>query len=99
VGGHNPLEPAQFSVPIIMGPHFTNFRAIVDDLLAHQALRIVTADELASVLVELLQNRPAAVAMGARARRVFEQQAGATERCLQALQQLMAGNSAGKEHA
>jgi 3-deoxy-D-manno-octulosonic-acid transferase len=99
VGGHNPLEPAQFSVPIIMGPHFTNFRAIVDDLLAHQALRIVTADELASVLVELLQNRPAAVAMGARARRVFEQQAGATERCLQVLQQLMAGNSAGKEHA
>jgi 3-deoxy-D-manno-octulosonic-acid transferase len=97
-GGHNPLEPAQFSVPIIMGPHFTNFRAIVDDLLAHQALRIVTADKLASVLVELLQNRPAAEAMGARARQVFEQQAGATNRCLQALQQLVTGNSAGKEH-
>ena len=39
-GGHNPLEPAQFGVPIVMGPHYANFRAITDDLLAHHALRI-----------------------------------------------------------
>jgi 3-deoxy-D-manno-octulosonic-acid transferase len=39
-GGHNPLEPAQFGVPIVMGPHYANFRAITGDLLAHQALRI-----------------------------------------------------------
>ena len=31
-GGHNPLEPAQFGVPIVMGPHYANFRAITDDL-------------------------------------------------------------------
>ena len=37
-GGHNPLEPAQFGVPIVMGPHYANFRAITDDLRAHQAL-------------------------------------------------------------
>ena len=39
-GGHNPLEPAQFGVPIVMGPHYANFRAITEDLLAHQAIRI-----------------------------------------------------------
>jgi len=88
-GGHNPLEPAQFSVPILMGPHYVNFRAITDDLLAHQAVRIVTEEELASVLVELLQNRTAAKAMGDRARLVFEQQAGATDRCVQALRKLL----------
>src|ERR1700733_148181 len=31
-GGHNPLEPAQFRVPIVMGPHYENFRAIVEQL-------------------------------------------------------------------
>jgi len=39
-GGHNPLEPAQFGVPIVMGPHYANFRAITEDLLAHDAVRI-----------------------------------------------------------
>ena len=39
-GGHNPLEPAQFGVPIVMGPHYANFRAITDDLRAHDAIRI-----------------------------------------------------------
>ena len=31
-GGHNPLEPAQFAVPIVMGPHYANFAAITDSL-------------------------------------------------------------------
>ena len=39
-GGHNPLEPAQFGVPIAMGPHYANFRAITEELLAHDAIRI-----------------------------------------------------------
>ncbi|HEY6377053.1 MAG TPA: glycosyltransferase N-terminal domain-containing protein, partial [Edaphobacter sp.] len=29
-GGHNPLEPAQFGVPVLVGPSFQNFREIVD---------------------------------------------------------------------
>ena len=46
-GGHNPLEPAQFAVPIVMGPHYVNFRAITDDLLAHDAIRIAAKEDLA----------------------------------------------------
>ncbi|MGB9668611.1 MAG: 3-deoxy-D-manno-octulosonic acid transferase [Thermosulfidibacteraceae bacterium] len=30
VGGHNPLEPLCFSVPVIMGPYYNNFRDIVE---------------------------------------------------------------------
>ncbi len=56
-GGHNPLEPAQFAVPIVMGPHYANFRAITEDLLAHQALRIAAKEDLALTLIDLLQNR------------------------------------------
>jgi 3-deoxy-D-manno-octulosonic-acid transferase len=84
-GGHNPLEPAQFGVPIVMGPHYTNFVAITDSLRAHDALRIAEKEELAAALTALLSDRTAAEAMGARAREVFEQQAGATDRCVSAL--------------
>ena len=92
-GGHNPLEPAQFGVPIVMGPHYANFRAITEDLLAHQALRIAAREELAAVLIELLQNRNAAQAMGSRARQVFTSQAGATSRCVEALKELLAAQA------
>jgi 3-deoxy-D-manno-octulosonic-acid transferase len=33
-GGHNPLEPAQFGVPVVMGPSFENFRGIVESMRA-----------------------------------------------------------------
>jgi 3-deoxy-D-manno-octulosonic-acid transferase len=88
-GGHNPLEPAQFGVPIVMGPHFANFRAITEDLLAHNAICITGKETLAKVLVDLLCDRTAATAMGARAKQVFEQQAGATGRCMEALMRLL----------
>jgi 3-deoxy-D-manno-octulosonic-acid transferase len=88
-GGHNPLEPAQFGVPIVMGPYFANFRAITEDLLAHQAVRIAAREELAAALIGLLEDSAAATAMGARARQVFDQQAGATGRCVEALEALL----------
>lgn len=88
-GGHNPLEPAQFGVPIVMGPNYVNFRAITEDLLAHDALRIASRDDLSTTLSELLHDRITAEAMGARARRIFEQQAGATARCIQAIRALL----------
>ena len=51
-GGHNPLEPAQFGVPILMGPHYENFREIVEKLKARQAIRIVEPAELSVVLLD-----------------------------------------------
>ena len=92
-GGHNPLEPAQFAVPIVMGPHYANFAAITDSLRDHDALRIAAKDDLASTLIELLSNRSAAEAMGKRAREVFDRQAGATDRCVAAILELLAASS------
>ncbi len=92
-GGHNPLEPAQFGVPIVMGPHYANFRAITDDLLSHKGVRIAAREELAGVLIELLRDRAEALAMGERARQVFNQQAGATGRCMDALKELLSAGS------
>ena len=88
-GGHNPLEPAQFGVPIVTGPHYANFRAITDDLRAHNAIRIASKEELAKVLIELLRNPAESQNMGGRAREVFDQQAGATARSIDALRKVL----------
>jgi 3-deoxy-D-manno-octulosonic-acid transferase len=90
-GGHNPLEPAQFGVPIVMGPHFVNFRAITEALIAHDAIKIANKENFTRALVDLLSERDKASEMGRRARQVFHQQAGATERCVEALRALLAG--------
>jgi 3-deoxy-D-manno-octulosonic-acid transferase len=89
-GGHNPLEPAQFGVAIVVGPNYENFRVITEDLRAHGGLRIARKDELAPALLELLENGATAQAMGARAREVFDRQAGATARSVEALRSVLA---------
>jgi hypothetical protein len=77
----------------VIGPYYANFRAITDDLLAHKGVRIAAKEELAGVLIELLRDRTEAVAMGERARQVFNQQAGATGRCLDAMRELLTPGS------
>lgn len=93
-GGHNPLEPAQFGVPIVMGPYYANFRELTDDLRTHDAIRITPKEDLAATLRELLSNSGAASEMGARAREVFEAQAGATARSLAAIREILGKGSA-----
>ena len=90
-GGHNPLEPAQFGVPVVMGESFENFREIVEAMQEAEAIRIARQGELGEVLAGLLLDREDARAMGARGRVVFEAQAGATARTVKALLALMGG--------
>lgn len=97
VGGHNPLEPAQFGVPVVMGPSFENFREIVDAMLVHEAIRVVTAEALAAALVAMLRYQDDARAVGERGRAFFEAQAGATARTAQALLKLLEERVVGDE--
>ncbi|HEX4039171.1 MAG TPA: 3-deoxy-D-manno-octulosonic acid transferase [Acidobacteriaceae bacterium] len=88
-GGHNPLEAAQFGAAILMGPGYENFRGIVESLRAQQGIRIVRAAQLKNALAEVLTDRAMASAMGTRARTVFASEAGATERTVTALLDLL----------
>jgi 3-deoxy-D-manno-octulosonic-acid transferase len=88
-GGHNPLEPAQFGVPVVMGEHTANFRAVVDALLAAGGMVTAKAAEVGKVMAELLTNPVKAKHVGERGRRVFEQEAGATRRTFEVLRQLL----------
>jgi 3-deoxy-D-manno-octulosonic-acid transferase len=88
-GGHNPLEPAQFAVPILMGPHYENFRSMVEVLRSVQAIEIVTPETLRASIVNLLAQSDVAAAMGERARAIFDSEAGGTDRTLTRLLQLV----------
>lgn len=92
-GGHNPLEPAQFGVPILTGTHTQNFRSIMSAFLMEDAIAVTTPQDLQATLHRLLTS-PEAAAMGQRAYTVFEQQAGAFERTLSTLEQVLQGSSA-----
>ncbi len=93
-GGHNPLEPARLGVPVIVGTHYENFRDVVDLLRAAQALEVVDRAKLHEAIASLLKDTDAAAAMGARGQKVFDAQAGATERAADAILRLLTEGNA-----
>lgn len=85
-GGHNPLEPAQFAVPVLMGPSYENFRDILACLREQQGIAIVqTSAQLTPTIAELLSSPEKRTELGRRGQSVFEQQQGATGRTVEAL--------------
>lgn len=88
-GGHNPLEPAVWRVPVLTGPHLHNFREVYDDLIAAGAARVVAdPGELARGVRDWLEHPQAARAAGEAAWGVVERNSGATARTVDALLEL-----------
>jgi 3-deoxy-D-manno-octulosonic-acid transferase len=91
-GGHNPLEPALWGVPVLSGPHVHNFAEVYDEMTAAGAAVLVgDADELVEGLVGWLGNPRAARVAGAAGRSVVEANRGATARTVSALLELVPG--------
>lgn len=89
VGGHNILEPAQHAAAVMTGPHTANFREIIRIFEQGGALRIVTAEALATELLQLLRDRQQREALGQRAQALFREHTGATQRMMAALRPLI----------
>ncbi len=89
VGGHNILEPAQYGVPVLVGPNTANFREIVSIFERGGGLKTVTATSLAGELLQLLDAPEERRRLGQQARELFLTNTGATARTLEALQPLL----------
>jgi 3-deoxy-D-manno-octulosonic-acid transferase len=94
-GGHNILEPAQHGVPIVIGPHYENFRDIISIFLRAKAVRIVSAEQLGAEFLRLLNehaDHSGTSSLGQRAAEVMRAQAGTTERTLNGIAAYVAGS-------
>jgi 3-deoxy-D-manno-octulosonic-acid transferase len=86
-GGHNVLEPARHSKPIVFGPHMENFRDIARLFLeAGAAIQIQNATQLAPAISGVLANPYDAAELGSKALAIVRQNTGATERVLRVLE-------------
>jgi 3-deoxy-D-manno-octulosonic-acid transferase len=91
IGGHNVLEPAALSVPVIVGPHTFNFAEITANLLeAGAALRIEDGEALGATIVRLLADEPLRQRTGAAARAAFERAQGGVLRTVQIVERVLA---------
>jgi 3-deoxy-D-manno-octulosonic-acid transferase len=57
-GGHNPLEPARWGVPTLIGPGFRNFEDLVLPLRAAGRLQVVPPEGLAGAVAAALAGAP-----------------------------------------
>jgi len=89
-GGHNVLEPAALSKPVLSGPHLFNFLEIAALLRSAGALQEVDdAAGLATALQHLIELPQDAARMGAAGLAVMRANQGALQRLLEALGKLL----------
>jgi 3-deoxy-D-manno-octulosonic-acid transferase len=90
IGGHNVLEPAALSTPVLVGPHTFNFEEITLTLIQEGgAVRVGDAEELGATVLQLLRDRPRRQHMGMVARIVFDSERGAVKRVMGMIDNLL----------
>jgi 3-deoxy-D-manno-octulosonic-acid transferase len=86
-GGHNPLEPAVFSKPILFGEDMSDFSDISNMLLkAGGAVCVKDAKDLYTAVVSLIENDKKALEMGKKALGVFTANKGAVEKTIRVIE-------------
>ncbi len=80
-GGQNPLEPAYWSKAIVCGQSMENF-PFIDEFYENKAAIKTDEVNLYNTIYELLQSPAKLLSIGREAKRLYEKNAGATNRVL-----------------
>ncbi|MEE8449247.1 MAG: 3-deoxy-D-manno-octulosonic acid transferase [Thermodesulfobacteriota bacterium] len=89
-GGHNPLEAAAFSKPVLFGPHMDNFKDIADDLVEKGgAIMVRSKKELAQQASALLRDPELARQLGECAARTIKENIGATSATMKVINRFL----------
>jgi 3-deoxy-D-manno-octulosonic-acid transferase len=99
VGGHNPLEPALFKKPIVVGANMSNFVEVMQQLAVEQgiiqlarqddATTVTVAHDLSTEVAAILSSEKTQQTLGDNAYRVVTQNQGASARTLKQLLTLL----------
>ena len=81
-GSQNMIEPCLCGVPTLVGPYTENFRPVMSDLLAADAiLQVPDEESLKREILRLFGDPEARAALGARAKAAVERRRGVVDRC------------------
>jgi 3-deoxy-D-manno-octulosonic-acid transferase len=90
IGGHNLLEPAQWAKPVLFGLYTDHCAEIADLLIqAGGGRRVLQAEDLTQHVMTLFSDDEERERMGRSAREVVEQNQGALQRTLEAIDRLL----------
>ena len=90
IGGHNLLEPAQGAKPVLFGPHTDHCAEIADLLIqAGGGYRVSHQEDLTRQVIALFSDEEQRERMGRSARQVVEQNQGALDQTLEAIEKLL----------
>jgi 3-deoxy-D-manno-octulosonic-acid transferase len=90
IGGHNVLEPAALSTPVLVGPHTFNFEEITLALIrGGGAKRVLQSEALGEEVLGLLHDTEQCTQMGRQARVVFDSERGAVERVMKLIDRML----------
>ncbi len=90
IGGHNVLEPAALSRPVLVGPYTFNFDDITQIMIQQGgALRVAGSDALGVAVLRLLRDRTELEKMGERAHAVFDSEQGAVGRVMKLIDHML----------
>lgn len=92
-GGHNVLEPASLGVPVVFGPHMSNFREIAAMVLVSGGgIQVQDGTELTSVLTGLLADEGRRISMGHQGLAIMDENRGSTDRHMEVIASLVKQN-------
>ena len=82
-GSQNMIEPCLCGKPTLVGPYTENFRPVMSDLLASDAIvQVKDADELEKKVRECLEGLGSLEGLGARAKAAVEKRLGVVAKCV-----------------
>jgi len=90
VGGHNMLEPAAVSKPVLTGPHLFNFAEISELLFSAGGMfKVTSANELAEKINTFFENKNMREEIGNRAYHVVKENSGALRKQLEGIKKFI----------